>query len=120
MIDYENKRLEQSLPDPAILSRQDYMISGFALLDDFFLKDDLNIDATLKEFSDLSILSLKTAFEWTHKHFAEFDMGSGIWLEIFRDVAYFKQFKNWNRKNEKKLISRIIKETRWYDENDYC
>jgi len=63
MIDYENKRLEQSLPDPAILSRQDYMISGFALLDDFFLKDDLNIDATLKEFSDLSILSLKTAFE---------------------------------------------------------
>jgi hypothetical protein len=88
-----------------------YIYEWLSVFDKSFANDELNVHSSIDKFSKYSKPQLKTAFEWSLKHFIDLGLGGNYrWYEATISVLNYQKRKLWNLESEKKLIGKYKSE----------
>jgi hypothetical protein len=106
----------KDLPSAIHLPKRVYVKKWIELFEADFANDVLNSQPVVDEFSQFSVVHLRTAFEWTLAHYAELDFGGNMrWLGSIKYILKQLKNKKWTSEAESALLADSITETRWYE-----
>lgn len=110
MKDYERKLLVKQTPIINSSNKKSYIREWL-----HYFEFDNHSDSYELEFMSFSFKAINQAFTWVNSNFCELDLGGNFaWFVCAREIAELVHNENWNKKAEILLLSRRLKNTRWY------
>lgn len=79
----------KKVPNPVYLpgNKRDFITAWIRIFDSKMADDKLNIGYRIKAFSGFKTKHIEQSGVWTKRHYAEFDLGSGLWFPAMQRIA---------------------------------
>jgi len=112
MKEYREERKNMETPIMINHSKGDFILEWIKLFDDHYASDKENYQPFHDKLKTSDLGDLRKAFKWTHKNFAELDLGGNMkWYGVLMDILFLKKHED-----KESIYREFVQDTRWYND----